>query len=147
MQRLCDALADTPHRYIVSKGPQHDEIELRRNQWGAEYLPQPILMPLCDLVITHGGNNTTTECLHHGKPMILLPLFWDQYDNAQRMHDLGLGRRLPTYDWTPADLHNAIEGMLGDADALARLAAISQRVQANPGRIKAADLIERAARG
>ena len=36
---------------------------------------------------------------------------------------------------------------LGDADALARLAAISQRVQANPGRVKAADLIERAARG
>jgi len=147
MQRLCDALADTPHRYIVSKGPQHDEIELRDNQWGAEYLPQPILMPFCDLVITHGGNNTTTECLHHGKPMILLPLFWDQYDNAQRMHDLGLGRRLPTYDWTPADLHNAIEDMLSDTDALARLAAISKRVQTNPGRVRAADLIERAARG
>jgi UDP:flavonoid glycosyltransferase YjiC (YdhE family) len=79
--------------------------------------------------------------------MILLPLFWDQYDNAQRMHDLGLGRRLPTYAWTPADLHNAIEDMLSDTDALARLAAISKRVQANPGRIKAADLIERAARG
>jgi MGT family glycosyltransferase len=147
MQRLCNALADTPHRYIVSMGPQHDEIELHHNQWGAEYLPQPLLMPLCDLVITHGGNNTTTECLHHGTPMILLPLFWDQYDNAQRMHDLELGRRLPTYDWSPADLHNAIEDMLGDADALARLAAISQRVQANPGRVKAADLIERAARG
>ena len=147
MQRLCDALADTPHRYIVSKGPQHDEIELRGNQWGAEYLPQPVLMPLCDLVITHGGNNTTTECLHHGKPMVLLPLFWDQYDNAQRMDDVGLGRRLPTYDWTPADLHGAIEAMLADADAHARLAAISRRVQADPGRVRAADLIERAARG
>lgn len=147
MQRLCDALADTPHRYLVSKGPQHEEIELRHNQWGAEYLPQPILMPLCDLVITHGGNNTTTECLHHGKPMILLPLFWDQYDNAQRMHELGLGRRLPTYGWTPADLHGAIEDLLGDAAAQARLAAIARRVQASHGRVKAADLIERVARG
>ena len=103
-------------------------------------------MPLCDLVITHGGNNTTTECLHHGKPMVLLPLFWDQYDNAQRMHDVGLGRRLPTYGWTPADLHNAIEEMLNDTDAQTRLAAISKRVQANSGRVFAADLIERAAR-
>jgi MGT family glycosyltransferase len=147
MQRLCDALADTPHRYIVSKGPQHEEIELRANQWGAEYLPQPVLLPLCDLVITHGGNNTTTECLHHGKPMVLLPLFWDQYDNAQRMDDLGLGVRLPTYAWTPADLHAAIERMLGDDAARARLAAISKRVRSNPGRVRAADLIERVARG
>ena len=147
MQRLCDALADTPHRYIVSKGPQHDQIELRANQWGGEYLPQPLLMPRCDLVITHGGNNTTTECLHHGLPMVLLPLFWDQYDNAQRMDDLGLGIRLPTYAWEPADLTTAIERMLGDEGATSRLRAISTRVQADPGRVRAADLIERAARG
>ncbi len=146
MQRLCDALATTPHRYIVSKGPQHDEITLGANQWGEEYLPQPLLMPLCDLVITHGGNNTTTECLHHGKPMILLPLFWDQYDNAQRMDDLGLGIRLPTYAWTPDELAAAIERLLGDDDARQRLSAISAQAQASQGRIRAADLIERAAR-
>ncbi len=146
MQRLCDALATTPHRYIVSKGPQHDEITLGANQWGEEYLPQPLLMPLCDLVITHGGNNTTTECLHHGKPMILLPLFWDQYDNAQRMDDLGLGIRLPTYAWTPDELAAAIERLLGDDDARQRLSAISAQAQASQSRIRAADLIERAAR-
>ncbi len=146
MQRLCDALATTPHRYIVSKGPQHDQITLGANQWGGEYLPQPLLMPLCDLVITHGGNNTTTECLHHGKPMILLPLFWDQYDNAQRMDDLGLGIRLPTYAWTPDELAAAIERLLGDDDARQRLSEISAQAQANQGRIRAADLIERAAR-
>ena len=95
MKRLVDVLGRTPHRYIVSKGPQHTEYELADNMWGAEFLPQTSLMPLVDLVITHGGNNTTTEALHFGKPMVLLPLFWDQYDNAQRMDELGFGRRLP----------------------------------------------------
>ncbi|HSL33883.1 MAG TPA: hypothetical protein VK871_09560, partial [Candidatus Limnocylindrales bacterium] len=40
MRRLVSVLADTPHRYIVSKGPQHAEYELAPNMWGAEFLPQ-----------------------------------------------------------------------------------------------------------
>ena len=31
------------------------------------------------------------------KPTIVLQPFWGQYDNAQRMHELGLGIRLDTY--------------------------------------------------
>ncbi len=94
MRRLVDVLSRSPHRFIVSKGPQADEYALADNMWGAEFLPQPALMPLVDAVITHGGNNTTTECFHFGKPMIVLPLFWDQYDNAQRVDETGFGTRL-----------------------------------------------------
>jgi UDP:flavonoid glycosyltransferase YjiC (YdhE family) len=142
MQRLVDLLAAGGYRAIVSKGPQHELIELREGQTGAELVPQPALLPRVDAVITHGGNNTVTECLHFGKPMVLLPLFWDQYDNAQRMDELGLGVRLPTFEFEDAELGNAIERLLGD-DALARrLGAISGRLQANPGTETAADHIE-----
>ncbi|WP_460370310.1 glycosyltransferase, partial [Actinocorallia lasiicapitis] len=130
MRRVVGALADTPHRYIVSKGPLHEEIELAPNMWGAEFVPQTQVIPLVDLVITHGGNNTTTESLHFGKPMILLPLFWDQYDNAQRVDELGLGVRLDTYRFTDAELHAAIERLLGDTELRARLAAAGADVRA-----------------
>ena len=101
MQRLIDAMATTEHRTIVSMGPLKDQMTLGPNMYGDEFLPQPSILPQCDLLITHGGNNTMCEGFHFGLPMIGLPLFWDQYDNAQRLDETGFGVRLPTYDWEP----------------------------------------------
>jgi MGT family glycosyltransferase len=142
MRRLIAVLADTPHRYIVSMGPQHAEYELAPNMWGAEFLPQTKIVPLVDLVITHGGNNTTTEAFHFGKPMVVLPLFWDQYDNAQRVDETGFGVRLPTYAFADDDLRDAIDRLLGDADLRGRMARIGAEIQARDGVAKAADAIE-----
>jgi MGT family glycosyltransferase len=142
MRKLIGALAGSPYRVIVSKGPQHDELELADNMVGEEFLPQTSILPHVDAVITHGGNNTVTESLYFGKPMVLLPVFWDQYDNAQRMHETGFGIRLDTYAHEPPELPAAVEKLLGDEPLRERLAALSQRLQAAPGTERAADLIE-----
>ncbi|HET8811706.1 MAG TPA: nucleotide disphospho-sugar-binding domain-containing protein [Gaiella sp.] len=147
MRRLVEVLSDAPHRFVVSRGPQHDAYELADNMWGEELLPQPAILPLVDLVITHGGNNTTTECFHFGKPMIALPIFWDQADNAQRLDETGFGIRLPTYELDDRALLGAIARLLADVPLRARLAAIAARVQASPGTERAAALIERLAVG
>ena len=107
MKRLVDVLSKSPHRFIVSKGPQHYEYELADNMWGEELLPQPAILPLVDAVITHAGNNTTTECMHFGKPMVALPLFWDQYDNAQRVDETGYGIRPAMYEFEEDELRSA----------------------------------------
>jgi MGT family glycosyltransferase len=145
MKRLVEVLAQTPHRYVVSKGPQHTEYELADNMVGEEFLPQVSVLPQVDLVITHGGNNTTTEALHYGKPMVLLPIFWDQHDNAQRIDETGFGVRLPTYTFGAGDLPTAIDRLLADRELQERLAAVSERVRANPGNVRAAGLIEQVA--
>ena len=104
--------------------------------------PQTRIIPLVDLVITHGGNNTTTEAFHFGKPMIVLPLFWDQYDNAQRVDETGYGIRLPTYAFSNADLRGAVDRLLGDVGLRNRLAAIGAEIRAKDGVAKAAEAIE-----
>jgi MGT family glycosyltransferase len=142
MQRLIDALAESRHRYIVSMGPQADKIRLADNMAGAGMLPQTNVIPLVDLVISHGGNNTTTEALHFGKPMVVLPLFWDQYDNAQRMHELGFGIRMKTYEFSPEELNAAVDTLLGDADLRGRMDEIGARIRQRDGLTKGADLIE-----
>ena len=142
MKRLVAVLADSPHRFIVSKGPRANELELPGNMWGEARLPQTSIIPRVDLVITHGGNNTTTEALHFGKPMIVLPLFWDQYDNAQRVHELGFGIRLDTYGFADDELRGAVDRLLADRDLRAGLAASGERIRAGDGTRVAADLIE-----
>jgi UDP:flavonoid glycosyltransferase YjiC (YdhE family) len=76
---------------------------------------------------------------------VLLPLFWDQHDNAQRVHETGFGVRLDTYGHRPEQLIGAIGRLLADERLRARLASVSERLRARPGAAYAADLIERIA--
>jgi MGT family glycosyltransferase len=145
MKRLISVLGKTKHKFIVSKGPQHDQYELAENMVGAEFLPQTKIIGDVDLVITHGGNNTTTESLHFGKPMILLPLFWDQYDNAQRIHELGFGQRLATYAFTDDEMNEALDSLLNDAALKDRLKKVSQAIQSRQGTKVGAEIIEQVA--
>jgi MGT family glycosyltransferase len=145
MRKLIDELADAPYRVVVSKGPQAKELELAPNMSGAEFLPQTSILPKIDLVITHGGNNTVTESLFFGKPMVILPIFWDQHDNAQRIDESGFGVRLDTYEHTADDLHGAISGLLNDREATSRLTKLSSRLHELNGTEVAASRIELAA--
>lgn len=145
MQRFIDLLGTTGHRVVVSMGPQHDELRLADNMWGAEVVPQPSILPHVDLVITHAGNNTVTEAFHHGKPMIAHSLFWDQHDNAQRIEELGFGTRLAPYRFSDDDLLGAVERLLADDALHDRMRGIAASLQANPGTHTAARLILRLA--
>jgi UDP:flavonoid glycosyltransferase YjiC (YdhE family) len=105
-------------------------------------VPQTKIIPQVDLVISHGGNNTVTETLHFGKPLIVLPLFWDQYENAQRIDELGFGVRLNTYGFADAELTDAVERLLGDAALRSRLAEQGEAIRARDGLRVGADVIE-----
>jgi MGT family glycosyltransferase len=145
MRRLVEVLGRTRHRFIVSKGPLHDAYDLADNMVGAEFLPQTTLMPHVDAVITHGGNNTVTEALHLGKPMVVLPLFWDQYDNAQRIDELGFGVRLPTYTFTDAQLRDALDRVLSH-EMRDRLSGVGQQIRSRDGLHAGAEVLETVAR-
>src|SRR5262249_10772703 len=142
MQRLVDVLGTTRHRFIVSKGPQADRITLADNMVGAQMLPQTKVIPQVDLVISHGGNNTVTETLHFGKPLIVLPLFWDQYENAQRIDELGFGIRLDTYRFADDELTGAVERLLADTALRDRLTEQGAAIRARNGLRAGAEAIE-----
>ncbi|XP_054152666.1 NDP-glycosyltransferase YjiC-like [Oppia nitens] len=128
MKRLVGILAKSKHRFVVSKGPLGNEYDLPDNMWGEISVPQINVLPLVDLVITHGGNNTITETFSFGKPMIVMPLFGDQFDNAQRVQEKGFGIRLDAYKCSEEELLTAIENLSENTILAEKLQKISQKI-------------------
>jgi rhamnosyltransferase subunit B len=69
------------------------------------------LFPLCAAVVHHGGIGTVAKALTSGTPQLILPMAFDQFDNAARVQRLGAGDSLKSRRWRIAQA----------ADALARL--------------------------
>ncbi|OTF81719.1 hypothetical protein BLA29_009735, partial [Euroglyphus maynei] len=129
MQRIIDAIANSPHKFIISMGLYHQQIRLALNMFGQPYLPQTQILPLLDMVITHGGNNTVTETMSFGKPMLILPLYTDQLDNAQRVEECGYGHRIDTYRFTTTELNRMIDDILDDRMMAERCERAMLRIQ------------------
>lgn len=145
MNKLLRALNKTNHFYVVSCGPFKDELELGERMIGDVFLPQTKVLPLVDLFVTHGGNNSVTESIHFGVPMVVLPLFVDQFDNGQRVEEKGLGVRLDAYKFTDNDLIAAIDRVLGDQEIKAKLTAARERIQKEQSKLNACLELEKLA--
>ncbi|RWS14663.1 glycosyl transferase-like protein [Dinothrombium tinctorium] len=129
MSRLVKLLANCKHKIIVVKGKFHDQLELAENMWGEPFLPQLEIIPLVNLVITHGGNNTFIETLYFGKPMIVMPLFSDQPDNAQRAVESKVGVFFDPFTVEEKQLLKAIDELLNNSEMAQRLEKISKEIR------------------
>lgn len=83
-----------------------------------ERIPQPLLLEAVDVFLTHGGFNSVRESLRTATPMVVLPQFADQYPNARRVEELGLGRCVTTR--TPEGVAADCRAVLADRRIAAR---------------------------
>ena len=114
---ILEGLRDEPITLIVTVGrdqdpaafgPQPPNVHIER------YIPQSLLFPRCDLVVTHGGTGTVLTALDHGLPMVLIPFAADQPDNARRCAALGVAKAIAPEERTPEAIRAAIRAVLGN---------------------------------
>ncbi|XP_034641476.1 UDP-glucuronosyltransferase 1-1-like isoform X3 [Trachemys scripta elegans] len=81
-----------------------------------KWLPQNDLLahPKARAFITHGGSHGIYEGICNGVPMVLMPLFGDQMDNAKRIESRGAGVTLNVLEMTSKDLSDALNAVIND---------------------------------
>jgi MGT family glycosyltransferase len=125
-----DELADLPGRPVVTK-----------------FAPQLEILKVADAVITHGGSNTVFEALMEGKPMIVIPLAFDQPAMAARLARLHLAQVLPVMRLSPQRIRASVQRILNDASYRQAAGKMQARLQSIQGTTLAADLIEKSLDG
>jgi len=142
LKRLIEVLGKTEHRILVNVGDYKEEYtSIPDNTHIDSWYPQPSVIPQCDLVIHHGGNNSFTECLYFGVPAIIMPYVWDGHDNATRVHETKHGLKMHRSDWDDNQLLDNINFLLHDEQIQKNLANTSKFMQSDNGSSKAAKLI------
>ncbi|HVT91027.1 MAG TPA: nucleotide disphospho-sugar-binding domain-containing protein [Tepidisphaeraceae bacterium] len=59
-----------------------------------DYVPFKLLLPRCAALVHHGGIGTNAQALAAGVPQLITPMAHDQFDNAQRIGRLSVGRSI-----------------------------------------------------
>ncbi|XP_005395397.1 PREDICTED: UDP-glucuronosyltransferase 1-9 isoform X4 [Chinchilla lanigera] len=89
---------------------------LAKNTILVKWLPQNDLLghPKTRAFITHAGSHGIYEGICNGVPMVMMPLFGDQMDNAKRMETRGAGVNLNVLEMTADDLEDALKKVIYD---------------------------------
>jgi len=132
--RVCAALKRVGIRGAIAIGSaDRAELgELPADWLVREFLPQVTLLERAAAAVTHGGNNSVTESMTMGVPLVVLPFSTDQFAGAAALEDAGFGVSLAPNTATVAELTDAVLRSL-DLPAKAALATLSAGLRQDAG--------------
>jgi UDP:flavonoid glycosyltransferase YjiC (YdhE family) len=126
----CDALG--ARGLLLTRYPELIPTPLPPRVRHCAFAPFRQLLPLCGAVVHHGGVGTTAAALEAGCPQLILPLAWDQPDNAARVAKLGAGLVLGSRRRSSGHMSRALARLMAP-DFGDRCGAIARRAGGEDG--------------
>jgi rhamnosyltransferase subunit B len=90
------------------------------------YAPFSQLLPRCAAVVHHGGIGSTSQGFAAGVPQLMMPMAYDQLDNASRAEKLGVADWLVRKKFTAKNVSSKLDPLISSAavaEACKRIAA------------------------
>ena len=111
--------------------------------WVVDFVPQRDVLAQADVCVTHGGQNTVLDALEAGKPMLVLPIAFDQPGLAARIVHHAVGIKLSPRRLSPKRIEEALQRLLTDPAYAERSRAASDAIASSGGLAEAVKSIER----
>jgi MGT family glycosyltransferase len=146
---IIEGLRDEAINLIVAVGRDQDPSAFGSQPSNVrieKYIPHTLLLPYCDLVITHGGFSSVMSCIDQGLPMVAIPLAGgDQPGNSARAAALGVARVIGANERKPALIRKAVLDILDDPSYRNNARRLKQDLQSLPPVEHAVALLQRLA--
>lgn len=97
---------------LLSTDPDQIPEQLPPGMIAEKYLPFSLLLPRAAAIVHHGGVGTTSQAFAAGIPQVVLPMAFDQFDNAERVVRAGCGVTTPMRHLTTGFLTDALRRVL-----------------------------------
>ncbi|MEA3009437.1 MAG: zeaxanthin glucosyltransferase [Sphingomonadales bacterium] len=108
-----------------------------------DWVPQEAVLAVADMLVCHGGMNTVLDRLAAGRPMVVMPLAFEQTAIAARLEHAGVARALSRLASTRR-LAEAIAEVREEPRFHERAEAVAREMREAGGAARAAGLIEAA---
>ena len=106
------------------------------------FIPQDALFAQASAVMHHGGIGTLARALRQGCPMVVAPHSNDQFYNARRVVELGVGAAIHPLKISPQGLAQVLTERVLSAETRQRASALAGRIRSEDGPAAAAGWLE-----
>jgi rhamnosyltransferase subunit B len=105
-------------------------------------VPFSEVLPRAALLVYHGGIGTLAQTIRAGIPHLVVPSGHDQFDNAWRIEQLGLGLSVPQARYRSDRAARAIRSILADPRMIGQSRQYAAKTDSAAAVTRACELVE-----
>ena len=109
-----------------------------------DYAPLSHVLPRAAALVHHGGIGTAAHGLASGRPQLVMPMTFDQPDNASRLVRLGVARVVWPDQFDGPTVARAVKALTGHPDVARRCESVAARLRGTDPLTRTCELIEEA---
>jgi UDP:flavonoid glycosyltransferase YjiC (YdhE family) len=106
------------------------------------FVPFADLLPRAAALVHHGGIGTMAQAMAAGIPQLIMPMAFDQPDNADRVKRLGVGDWLKPRSFRPRKVAGKLQQLLESPDVKEACRVLAERLRSGDAIELSCDLIE-----